>query len=113
MTGISLLVLALWSAFVGSVDVRLFSTMKRWLPKLHIGNCFALDFILMALFIVWYSMVIVLVPASLVARWIFGPPGPDVFFLVPREFMLSVGVGFVIGVAWRLAKTVSATRKQD
>lgn len=113
MMTFSLLVLALWSAVVGNADVRLFSTMKRWLPKLHIGNCFAMDFVLMASFIVWYSMVLVLVPAALVARWIFGPPEPDVFFVVPRKFVLNVGVGFVIGIAWRLAKIASATKKPD
>ena len=87
--------------------------MKRWLPKLHIGNCFAIDYILTALFIAWYSMMLVMVPAAMVVRWILGSPVSDVFFVVPREFLLSAAVGFGAGVVWRLVRIAFATRKPD
>ena len=82
----------------------------------HRGDCppnigtvpltFAIDFVMMVLFIAWISMVIVMVPAALAFRWIFRFPETGEFFVVPLEFSLCIGVDFIIGGAWRLSRII-------
>lgn len=107
---ICILVFSGWSAIIGNVDVLLYSNIKSWLPKLHDGRCFAIDFVMMALFIAWISMVVVMVPAALAFRWLFSFPETGGFFVVPLEFSFSIGVGFIIGGVWRLSRIIKGAK---
>ena len=113
MKELCLLALVFWGGFLGNVGFRLCLTMKSWLPKLHVGSCHAIDFVLMGLFIFWGAIVVALAPAAFFGGWLIDPPAADALFVVPIKLVIASGSGLAVGVIKGLLDVVWSKNASD